>query len=303
MPADIDETDPDQRIIEAWEAIRDSKGVAAITGWAALRWLGARWFDGTADGGRRLLPVPVLTTSRLRSQAGLQVTEERPAHHLFEHDGLQLTDPLRSLIYEARYAPSLRQAVVHIEMAAYSDLVSIEEPTAELPHYNGWTGVGKPRRALAYVDENVWSPQEAGMKFAWSHDLGFPLPLCNQPIFDLHGRHVATPDLFDPVAGIAGEYDGAFHLEGEQRRRDRDREEAMRDLDIEYFTVLAGDLGTGQALERMANARRRARFLPPDQRRWSTVPPQWWIPTTTVAQRRALGDADRQRLLTHRLAG
>jgi len=274
-----------------------------ITGWAALRWLRGRWFDGTADGGRRRQPVPVLTSSRLRSQAGILVSEERPAHHRFEFDGVQVTDPLRSLIYEARYSPSIRQAVVHIEMAAYSDLVSIDELVTALPHYNGWTGVGKPRRALPYLDENVWSPQEARMKFGWIHDLGFPPPLCNRPIFDLDGRHVATPDLFDPVAGVAGEYDGALHLEGEQRRRDRDREEAMRDLGIEYFTVLAGDLGTARGLDRMGNARRRARFLPPDQRRWTIEAPPWWTPTFTVAQRRALGEVDRQRLLAHRLAG
>ena len=29
----------------------------------------------------------------------------------------------------------------------------------------------------------------------------------NRPIFDLHGRHVGTPDLLDAEAGLYGEYD------------------------------------------------------------------------------------------------
>lgn len=300
MPAEVDASHPEQRIVEAWEAVGDSKGVVALTGWAALRWLGATWFDGTADGGRRALPVAVITTARLRSQPGILVTEERPAHHVLEHHGVQVTDPWRSLIYEARYAPSVRQAVVHLEMAAHADLVSVDELAAALPHYNGWTGVGKPRKALALADENVWSPQESRMKWDWAVVLGFPPPLCNRAIFDLQGNHVATPDLFDPVAGAAGEYDGALHLEGEQRRRDRDREEALRDLGLEYFTVLAGDLGTSKSLDRMASVRRRAAFLPEEGRRWTLEPPEWWTPTFTVEQRRALDDGSKQRWLRNR---
>ena len=55
------------------------------------------------------------------------------------------------------------------------------------------------------------------MRLVWELDAGHPRPLCNVPLFDRHGRHLATPDLVDPGAGVVGEYDGAVHLTGAQR--------------------------------------------------------------------------------------
>ena len=48
----------DQRILEQGHRIR---AYGAITGWAAMRWRGARFFDGTASAGGETLPVPLVT--------------------------------------------------------------------------------------------------------------------------------------------------------------------------------------------------------------------------------------------------
>ena len=43
------------------------------------------------------------------------------------HDRFLLTVPLRSTLFEMRYAESLWSAVVVADMAAFNDLVAIEE--------------------------------------------------------------------------------------------------------------------------------------------------------------------------------
>ena len=49
----------------------------------------------------------------------------------------------------------------------------------------------------------------------------------NRPVFDLHGRHVGTPDLLDVEAGVYGEYDSELHLDGKRRLKDLTREDAF----------------------------------------------------------------------------
>jgi hypothetical protein len=287
-----DATLPEQRIVEALPLLAHTRGreaeAAVITGWAALRWLGARWFDGTVAGGRTLAPVPILLGPDRAPQPGFLFSEERRGYTTyFEHDGMPLSDPWRSTGFEMRYAPSVREAAVILSMACQADLVSLEEMADYLHFLNGWTGIPQARAALPLAGENFWSPQEVRMALAWQLECGFEPALANVPIFDHAGQHVLTPDLFDPVAGVCGEYDGKLHLEGGQRRRDRNREERARDFGLEYFTVLAGDLGTSRCLDRMAAARARARFEPEDRRRWTLESPPWWRESLTVAQRRA----------------
>jgi hypothetical protein len=125
----------------------------------------------------------------------------------------------------------------------------------------------------------------------------------NQPVFDLHGRHLGTPDLLDLEAGVVGEYDGAIHLQGQQRRKDVRREERFRDHGLECFVAMTGDLGDRSTMAaRMRSARRRALWESEDARRWTIEPPSWWTPTVTVAQRRALSEQQKARFLRHRAA-
>jgi len=292
VPAQVDGELPEQRIVDAMPFLRSPR--SAVTGWADLRWLGAHWLSGTRAGGTELAPVPVLIGSDHMPQPGFLFSEERISYtNFFEYDGLSLTDPWRSVCFEMRYASNVREAVVTLCMACEADLVSLDEMAAYLALYNGWTGVRQARAAGRLGDENLWSPQEVGLFLTWWLDCGFPRPLTNEPIFDLHGHHLLTPDLFDPIAGVCGEYDGALHLEGSQRKRDRDREELARDHGLELFTVMAGDLGTARCQARMRAARTRARFEPEATRRWTLEQPYWWEPTNTVAKRRALTEEQR----------
>ena len=78
----------EQRIVEA-AAVLPAYG--GVTGWAALRWLGASWMTGLAPDGQTPLPVVLVTAGDdIRPQPGIQVSAERlnPAE-LTVHDGLQ----------------------------------------------------------------------------------------------------------------------------------------------------------------------------------------------------------------------
>lgn len=279
---------PEQRVVEAAVLCPD---VAGVTGWAALRWWGAPWFDGTADGGRRELPVTIATCyPDIRSQPGIHVRQERlrPAE-VVDVAGIPVTTAPRSVLYEMRYAASLTAAVVAAEMAMFSDLVTTDELVEHARLLSGWTGIPRAREALALVCESSWSPMETRLRLLWEVRAGLPRPLANTPVFDRAGHHVATPDLLDVDAGLAVEYDGALHLARPQRLTDLHRERRMRAVGLEIVTVVADDLTRPDALAaELRRSRRTALLRQPADRAWTVDPPPWWRRTQTVAERRAL---------------
>jgi hypothetical protein len=300
VPSTARRDDVHQRIVEASAVLRPGD---AVTGWAALSWLGGRWFAGEGPGETEL-PVPLVARQWLATQSGLLVSQE---HLRFREvqvvDGLPVTPAARSVTFEMRHAPTLLRAVMALDMACYSDLVSIAEAAAYAATLGTWTGIPLCRKALAHADENSWSPQEVVMRWVWTQMGSRPRPLCNVAIFDRAGRHVGTPDLLDPVAGVVGEYDGAVHLTGGQRTRDLRREGELRGHGLEYVTMIASDAGDGYRsfLSRLDTAYTHARHQDPATRSWTTVPPRWWTDTTSVEARRRLSPAVRARLLQHRL--
>jgi hypothetical protein len=160
-------------------------------------------------------------------------------------------------------------------------------------------GIRRTRTAAALGSENAWSPQEVTMRYVWSRR--HPRPLCNVPVFTRDGRHLLTPHLLHPPAGVAGEYAGVVHLQASVRRRDLNREELYRELGIEMVTMISTDLPDTSAFDRRLEAAyRRARRSV--VRPWTLEQPDWWVDTSTVAARRALTAADRERWL-RRLTG
>lgn len=297
VPAGV-EASPGQRIVEAAGVLRPGE---AVTGWAALHWLGAAWFEGVTTTGE-LRAVPLVACRHLIAQDGYSVSQEfLGPWDVMVVDGLAITVPVRSVVFEMRYAERLGPAVESLDMACFSDLISLAEVGAYVSALGAVTGIQRARDALAEGDENAWSPREVMMRRVWTQS-GLARPLCNAPVFTLDGRHIGTPDLFDPISGLAGDYDGALHLAGAQRALDIRRESAFRDAGLEYVTMVAADGRnsshfTGRLLN--AHARAVARTSP---RRWTVEPPDWWTPTGTVEQRRNLDDWQKQRWLRYRRA-
>jgi hypothetical protein len=276
---------------------------SAITGWAALRWWGGRWFDGLDRAGVVDLRVTLVTAAGdLRSQPGVANSHERlNPHDVAVHDGVPVVVPERAVFFEMRYAADLRAAVTALDLAVADDLTTITEVAAYVAAHPGWTGVQRARDALPLSDENSWSSQETAMRLVWVLDAGLPPPLTNRPVFDLSGRLLGTPDIIDPVTGTAGEYDGTLHLTGKQRRHDLRREAVFRDHGLECFTIVAADMGDRMAVaDRMLQAHSRASRIPTSARRWTLDLPHWWQPSHTVALRRVLSGRAREALLRRR---
>ncbi|MSZ77646.1 MAG: hypothetical protein F2667_11120, partial [Actinobacteria bacterium] len=177
VPAEVDADRVEQRVVEAAARL---PVYGAVTGWAGLAWLGSRWITGSAaDGTRRPVDLVVMHQN-VRSQPEVRVSEERLApRDITACDGVRITTTARSVCFEMRYAATWRQAVVALDMAAYDDLVSVDEVQSYADEHSGWTGIPQCRKALAYADENSWSPQETLMRLIWMIDAERPRPWCN----------------------------------------------------------------------------------------------------------------------------
>jgi len=276
VPSEVDSDVVEQRILEQSARIRR---YGAVTGWAALRWRGANFFDGLADGGRTVRPVPlVVGLAKLRGDWRIALSQEQLAPSERELvDGVWCTTVQRAVFDEMRAARSLREAVVVLDMAAAARLISVHLMGEYVAKRSAWTGVPRVREALLLASDDSRSPQETRMRLVWVLDARLPTPLCNRPVFDLRGNLLGIPDLLDPVAGLVGEYDGADHKEGERHREDVAREEVFRNHGLEYFEIVGGDLRDRDgSATRMRSARTRAKFFAPVSRQWTLEVPPWY---------------------------
>ena len=284
VPASTTQECLHQHILEQGARIRAH---GAVTGWASLRFRGARYFDGLSLPGSGTLPaVPVVTgAALLRPDPRVTITREQLAADERELvGGIWVTTAARALFDEVRRHRRLRDAVADIEVAVAAGLLTFAEFADYVACRNPWTGIGFARDAVASAGLGCWSRPEARMALTWIWDADLPRPLCNVPVFDLFGRLIAIVDLFDPVAGCAGEYQGEHHKSGERHRADVARHEKLRAAGIEAFEVVGGDLAdTDLVVKRMHSARNRSLFRSPSERLWTLDQPEWW-PTWASAR-------------------
>lgn len=292
LPSDLDPAlATDQRIVTA-AALLPTGG--AVTGWAALRWLGTRHLDGHRS--QEELPVPLaVPPDTIKSRQGIVLA--RDAHlrsTLVEVDGLTVSTPAAAAAFEVRHAHSLPEAVAVLDRVAAADLASLDELRAFAESLAGRRWVSRLDLAIGYAEENCWSPTETTMRLRW-RTLGLTHVVCNRPVFDRDGRFLGTPDLLDLDAGVVGEYDGGLHLAGAQRAKDIRREGVFRRAGLEYVEMVAADLRDPADFDqRTRDAVARAVRL---ERQWTIEPPPGWVETHTVQLRRNLSEWDRVRFL------
>ena len=154
----------EQRIVGA-AAVLPAYG--GVTGWAALRWLGGAWFDGTNARGTRAVTL-ALMDSAIRPQPGIAISEERlDPSEIQPSRGIRTTSAAYSLLFEIRHARTERDAVVAADMAAYSDLVSRSQLGLLVSRCSGWIGIERGRRVHGLMDENAWSPAVLRLASIW----------------------------------------------------------------------------------------------------------------------------------------
>jgi hypothetical protein len=184
-----------------------------------------------------------------------------------------------------------RDAVVAMDMTAAAELVSRAELRAFLATRRSWRRSTRVAWAVALASERSLSPNEVRMRLVWELDAGLPRPLVNQPVWSDTGHLLGVADIFDPVAGVVGEYDGGTHLAMGRRAKDVHREDHFRRAGLEYFTVTGPDLfDTRKIVERMLATRARAPYFNGRLGTWTIQPPDGWWFTVTAADRLASRD-------------
>ena len=231
---------------------------------------GCAYFDRREPDGRTLLPVPLAFGSgrvpRRHSDFVASVERLAPAE-IAMVQGVPCVTALRAIFDEARRPRDWRESVVSIEMAVAAKLVSLPCLEQYVEEHATWRRTARLRRVLRFCVVGARSPEEVRLRLVWEVDAGLPRPLVNTPIYDLNARHVCTPDLFDPVAGMVVEYDGSAHRKGARHTKDVRREEDCRRLGLEYCKITAGDSRL-TVVNRLLSTRARAKFLPEESRAW-----------------------------------
>ena len=276
VPAYVDSSVVEQRILE--QAVRLAS-TGAITGWAALRWRGAAYFDGLGQGGRVVLPVPMMRLAGGRFERDPAVAWRRGQVLPTEIEvvgGIPCATVQRALFEEMRFS-SLRHAVRAMELAATAGLISTELMRIYAAYRRTWTGIPLVREALKLACDHSRSGPETDLKLTWVLDAGLDPPLVNQPVFSMSGRLLGYPDVFDPGLGVGGEYEGIDHKSRDRHRKDVARAEDFRSHGVELFHVVGGDLQVrGLVAGRIHVARQRAREIPASRKSWTLTPPPWW---------------------------
>lgn len=268
VPGGVAADDVDQRIVEA-SAVTGHRG--AVTGWAALRWMGVEHLDGREPDGATPMPIPLaLGSSRARIPAGCVGTRPRlDAEETTMVDGLRVTTPLRALVDQVRLGPDSWESIVVIDHALASGLVSLRalrEDLTPIPPQRELRALTSAETDLGlllpYCSALARSPQETRLRLTCRVLLGMQGLLENPTVLDPQGRLLGEPDLLDAEHGVALEYDGRVHRSARQHRRDVLRQERFRDAGLEMVVVVGPvELCASRLGPRIEAARRRAALL------------------------------------------
>ncbi len=227
------------------------------------------------------LPVPLVIGSSLHGQPGITLSKIQLAPSEWEYlGGLPVATVQRALFDEVVRRRELWAGIEAVAMVAAARLISVRLFARYVLHRKAWEGVPLVRKVIDHSRDDLRSPREVWLHLVWELVAELPRAFGNVPIFNTAGELIGVPDLFDPISGTVGEYDGEHHRAIEQHRSDVAREGRFRDHGLEYFTAVRGD-DRGTVASRMVRTRARAKFLPPESCAWTLDPPPWYsVPET-----------------------
>lgn len=277
VPAECDASLPTQRVLDVAPQIPPT---GALTGWAAAYVHGVDQLDGLDPVSMAPLPITInlgrdlgrASTERVTYRRDLLSSRGRQMRH-----GLSVATPLRTAFDGARFAPTLVEAVafldqvIHVLPVSIAALRSLRRPSGK------WTGIEQFRRAVALTDAAAANAWESRLRMFAMLQAGMPRLVVNQPVFDLEEHLLGIPDLLDPEAALALEFDGQDHRERGQHRSDNLREEGLELANLTVCRVDSLDLRQPGPLRERLQAR-RAQGLARDHSRdrWTLEQPDWW---------------------------
>lgn len=275
LPADTMPESPGQRIAEAWAGIASGDGV--VGGWAAGYLHRASWLDGRSRDSDDLLPVDGIGPRRLdRPTVRYRATRVSDEDTCLRY-GIRVTKPVRTAFDGARWAPTLSEAVVFVDAMLTQAKVDPRELLDYCRCHPRMGGVRQAREAIALGRAGVRSPWESILRVCYLREAGLPEPLLNVPLFDGE-TFLGQPDLFDPEAAFAAEFDGKQHRDREQHRRDNVREEKLESAGVTVSRCDSLDLTRHrpQFIARLQDGYRRGRTRDRSRDRWTRAQPDWW---------------------------
>jgi hypothetical protein len=188
----------------------------------------------------------------------------RPAD-VVDHGPLRSTTPLRTAL-DLGCNLTRRDALGAIDCLRRVHGLGLAELEAELPRFRRRRGVVQLRGLVVVSDPRSESVRESWTRLALL-DAGLPVPELQWWV-EIDGVPVYRLDLAYPRHRVAIEYDGEeFHHTQEQRRRDLDRRDRLRDLGWTVIVVRNGDF-SGVRLEAWVEEVRRALQDRPCNLRW-----------------------------------
>jgi hypothetical protein len=228
----LDPSDPDVRIGMLVES--QPPGVV-LGGWMALRVAGLAVMDGrTGLAAGALTPglVHVGPAGRTRQRPLLHVDRGVLApNETLEIHGVRVLSPTAAVVGIARRY-GVEEGLVAADAAWRAGLTDRHRLRAYVATLPGARGVRAARQVVELADPRAVSPPESRLRYVWVVEAGLPAPLVNPTVLDLAGFVAGEPDLLDPDAAFAGEYDGAHHRDPTRHTDDNAREEGLEGLNL-----------------------------------------------------------------------
>ena len=228
----LDPSDPDVRIDAL---VRSQPEGVVLGGWMALRVAGLVVMDGrTGRAAAGLVPglLHVGPSGRTRPRPDLHVDRgELDPDDTLEIGGLRLLSPTAAVVGIARRY-GVEEGLVAADAAWRAGLTDGPRLRAHVAGLAGARGVRAARLVVELADPRAVSPPESRLRYVWIVEAGLPVPLVNPTVVDPSGFVAGEPDLLDPDAGFAGEYDGADHRTLVRHTDDNTREEGLEGLNL-----------------------------------------------------------------------
>lgn len=208
----------------------------ALTGHSAAWWYGVQYAD-VATPVLVLSPAPVHRSSVRGVKIHHTLIDDSDVQLV---DGVRVTSPIRTA-WDAAILTDPRSALATIDGLLRARALSADELDSRLLRETGRWGVARARAVFELADECAESPAESWTRWIL-HQAKIPPPVLQFRVLDEDGRFVARADFAWPDCKVILEYDGQYHDDELQRRRDRRRQAWLRELGWEVIRMTSEDL-------------------------------------------------------------